>query len=96
MCDLCLSWQTLAQQKQWDKLHHHASIGCPCTGVVAKGDDTVVTVGEDGRISVLSIEQTTPVRVIGKLFVASITYTSLRTYIAEQYQQLMDSPKDAH
>lgn len=55
------------EQRKWDNLHHHAVAGCPCTGVAAKGDDTVVTVGEDGRICVLSTEQSAPVRIIGKV-----------------------------
>ena len=83
----------MVQNRQWDKLHNYVSTECPCTGVAAKGDDTVVTVGEDGRICVLSTEQTAPVRVIGTvrtddLEIKSKCMLSLKFIVVLFYQNI--------
>ncbi|KAK7494805.1 hypothetical protein BaRGS_00013932 [Batillaria attramentaria] len=50
--------------QEWMNLHSSSGRACPCTAVATCGEDTVVTGGEDGRISLLSPGQTAPVRVL--------------------------------
>ncbi len=57
----------MINQQQWEHLHHYTNKACPCTGLAVKGDDTLVTIGEDGGINILNIEQRQPVKTIGKM-----------------------------
>jgi len=60
--------QTLSASYSWSNLHHHTQPGltgqCACTGVTSRGEEAVVTVGEDGSITLLNMDQRQPVRVI--------------------------------
>ena len=60
----CLScvFQTLSVCAEWVGLHHFASgrrdeSECPCTGLAVRADEDFVSVGEDGRISLMNLEQ---------------------------------------
>ncbi|XP_050392857.1 nucleoporin Nup43 [Patella vulgata] len=50
----------------WDRLHEFNGQSTPCTCVSSRGDDMIVTGGEDGRLAILNITQTKPVRIIEK------------------------------
>ncbi|KAJ8315816.1 hypothetical protein KUTeg_007966 [Tegillarca granosa] len=53
--------QTLGIIHQWDKLHRHAiDQPSPCTCIATRGDEVIVSAGEDGRINVLHIGQKSP------------------------------------
>ncbi|XP_070568783.1 nucleoporin Nup43-like isoform X2 [Ptychodera flava] len=56
--------KTLSVHNNWESVHHHPSgKSCPCTCVAVNTPD-VVSVGEDGRIQVLRLDQRHPVRTI--------------------------------
>ncbi len=80
--------QKLKHLKEWGKLHNYGSASSPCTGVAAKGDDTVVTVGEDGRINVVNVSQTKPVRVIGETIFGDEMFMHQTTYFTTSCHSL--------
>lgn len=50
----------------WDKLHYFKTKeSSPCTSLACFEED-VATVGEDGRIALLTVTQNKPIRVIGR------------------------------
>ena len=52
----------------WEKLHYYKTKEpSPCTGLACFEED-IATIGEDGRIVLLTLVQTKPIRVIGKRF----------------------------
>ena len=58
--------QTLSVTPVWEGLHHLPVSRCPCTGLASKGDDTFVSVGEDGRLNMMNVERRQPTRTIGE------------------------------
>ena len=40
----------------------------PCTCLASRGDEMIVSAGEDGRINVITLDQRQPVRTIGNEF----------------------------
>ena len=76
------TFQTLSVSHSWAHLHRHIGDGVsPCTSLAFRNVDAVVSVGEDGRMCFLNLEQRQPVRVIGEGFIIasswrhSITHT---------------------
>ncbi|XP_071112729.1 nucleoporin Nup43-like [Haliotis cracherodii] len=59
-----LNSQTLSVAHCWDDVHYLAAGSCSCTCLTTKGDDVVVSGGEDGRIVVLNVNRRQPERVI--------------------------------
>lgn len=51
--------------KRWAELHTSGGTPCPCTCVGTWADDTIVTGGEDGRITLLSPGHNAAVRILG-------------------------------
>lgn len=52
---------------RWEGLHYNPSgKGCPCTCVATQGDDLVVSSGEDGRVNVINVARSAPLRTIGE------------------------------
>ena len=58
--------QTLKVSQCWPAVHSLNEEGCVCTGLAVRGSEMVVSVGEDGRIVVLGMEQRQPIRNIGE------------------------------
>ncbi|CAH1798467.1 unnamed protein product, partial [Owenia fusiformis] len=56
--------KVLKAVNSWDNIHHHSNKRCSCTAIATKNDGVIATVGEDGRIHILNIEQRDPVRTI--------------------------------
>ncbi|XP_041353900.1 nucleoporin Nup43-like isoform X2 [Gigantopelta aegis] len=55
--------QTLTQSYQWEKLHWVKNQSCPCTCLATRGEEMLVTGGEDGRLIVLAVGHTQPITV---------------------------------
>ena len=69
--------QRLIVSWAWPGLHHDMRGACACTGLATKIDDTFATVGEDGRMNIMCIENRQPVREIGKLLRVVLPLVSL-------------------
>lgn len=55
----------ITQEICWDKLHKFKNgDSAPCTDI-GSFDGDIISVGEDGRIVLLSVGQKTPVQIIG-------------------------------
>ncbi|XP_074662693.1 nucleoporin Nup43-like [Tubulanus polymorphus] len=59
--------QAISCQQSWDRIHYHYGNNvCPCTCLATKGDNTIVTCGEDGRLNIIDINCKVPARIIEK------------------------------
>ena len=62
----CVQKYEIQSIQSWPALHHDGNRGCSCTCVAASPTTPdLVSVGEDGRINVVRLEETHPVRTIG-------------------------------
>ncbi|GCB68722.1 nucleoporin Nup43 [Scyliorhinus torazame] len=71
--------EVLSVVQQWERAHYHSHDSAPCTGLVCNGPE-IITVGEDGRINHLQVDQKEPVRTIDDADSSSLNaVTFLRT-----------------
>ena len=59
--------QSLGVIQKWAGLHRFKGGGAaPCTALALLSNTTVVTGGEDGRLTLLKVDEQQPLRIIGK------------------------------
>ena len=58
---------------------------CACTGLAAKIGDTFATVGEDGRMNIMCIENRQPVREIGESHIQFVNWKHENERLNKRY-----------
>ena len=77
---LALLLQGLAPLQSWPDLHHYPRQPCSCTSISTKGDDSFISVGEDGSLNVVQMDRKQPTRKIGTGLDACSVYTVTHIY----------------
>lgn len=79
--------ERLVTSQQWPGLHSSKSkrSGTSCTSVCVSQDGSIASAGEDNKICLLSVESTSPLRIIGQClyqeFVMSLYTNVMSSYI---------------